>query len=441
MDLKIQKQDNKNKPPKLVTLACAMLAFALPYYIVKLSLTKTKPQPVKQISTLALPREKTINNAVKPIEMKSHIVEKTIKRITTKPGDNLATIFKRLHINASTLNSLIESSPHKVTLSSIKPGLLLEFQFDKNKELDKFIIPLTSTQKLTFSKNKDTFVETVNTVKLQSHVHYTTATIKGSLYQTSKRLKIPYKLLLQMVDIFKWKVDFSRDIRDGDQFTLLYTTYYNNDKVVGTGDILAVKLTNRGKQYQALRYKTNHSTAYFDPKGHNLQKAFDRYPLHFTHISSPFSLARNHPVLGFVRPHKGIDLAARLGTPIKATSNGKIVKIGRHGGYGNLIEIKHLNGYSTRYAHMVRFRKGLSRGSYVKRGQVIGYVGQTGLADGPHCHYEFLFNGRQKNPASITLPHAPSIPKKLLANFKTHAHTMLAQLQLYEQAQLASQTA
>jgi murein DD-endopeptidase MepM/ murein hydrolase activator NlpD len=242
-----------------------------------------------------------------------------------------------------------------------------------------------------------------------------------------------------MTDIFYWEIDFAREVRAGDQFSIVYQANYIQDKLVSIGDIIAVTYTSHDNTHYAIRHvNASGDSDYFNRQGLSLKKAFTRYPVKFSHISSTFSLSRYHPVLHYRRPHKGIDLAASIGTPIYATGDGRITVIDRHNGYGNMIKISHNNTYSSLYAHMLRFQKGLSKGSYVKRGQVIGYVGQTGLADGPHCHYEFHVNHQPRNPSTIELPHGSPIPTKEKLAFQTKANTVIAQLKLYETAQLAT---
>ena len=267
------------------------------------------------------------------------------------------------------------------------------------------IIPYTITQYLVIYKDKEHYKSKINTRKMNSHSHFLTATVQGSLYGTAKRYNIPSKLIRQMTEIFTWNINFAKDIKAGDQFSIVYKAYYIDDKLVGTGDILAVSYKNRGKTFEAIRLtnRAGHSD-YYTPQGVSLKKAFNRYPVKFSHISSTFSLSRYHPILHYSRPHKGIDLAARIGTPIEATGDGRIEVIGRQNAYGNMIKINHNKTFSTIYGHMLKFQKGLSKGDYVKRGQIIGYVGQTGLASGPHCHYEFHINHQPKNPATIDLP-------------------------------------
>ena len=241
-----------------------------------------------------------------------------------------------------------------------------------------------------------------------------------------------------MVDIFTWEIDFSKEIHAGDQFSILYKAYYVDDTLVRTGEILAVSYTSGDKIHQAILHTNEHGDAsYYTPQGNSLKKAFSRYPIRFSHISSTYSTSRYHPVLHYSRPHKGVDLAAPIGTPIHATGDGRIQIISHQSGYGNMIKINHSKMYASIYGHMLRFAKGLSKGDYVKRGQVIGYVGQSGLATGPHCHYEFHVYQQPKNPTTIQLPHASPVPSHQIAAFHHKAHQMIASLKLYEAGNLA----
>jgi murein DD-endopeptidase MepM/ murein hydrolase activator NlpD len=266
------------------------------------------------------------------------------------------------------------------------------------------------------------------------------ATIQGSLYSTAKRMGIPYSLIEQMTTIFHGAINFRRDVRAGDQFTILYSASYKNNRLIKIGNILAVSFTHQGTTYQAIRHEVSKNQFdYFTPQGSSLKQSFSRYPVQFTHISSMFSLSRMHPMLHYRRPHQGVDLAAPMGTPVYATGDGRIEQISHQSGYGNLIKISHQRVYSSIYAHLLRFQKGLSKGDFVKRGQLIGYVGRTGLADGPHCHYEFHINHLPHNPSTVTLPHA-ALPQRNLAAFKTRANQLMSQLKRYELAQMNKHT-
>lgn len=386
----------------------------------------SQPKPSYQDAEqpLSLP---SIESHVEPIEetATSHWQE-----ITTKSGDSLATVFQRLGISAKTLFLIMDDNPHAKTLTQIQPNQTIKFLIE-GTTLKQLILPISETKSLTITQEEDetyqTKLETTQTYTKPEVVH---ATVNQALYLAAKKADIPYVLIQQMADILHWQLNFSRDVRKGDTFTIQYEAHYIDNKRVKIGDILAVSYNNNGTVYQAVRHKLNSGkVAYFTPEGKSLQKAFNRYPINFSHISSSFNLRRMHPILKKVRPHRGIDLAAPIGTPIKATSDGRISSIGYDSGYGNRIKIRHQGTYATVYAHMLKFRKGLKRGDYVKRGEIIGYVGQTGLADGPHCHYEFRINDVPKNPATVMLPSSTPVPESELAEFRARANTSLAELE------------
>lgn len=459
--------NSPEKPSKLLALIALVIAFALPFILVKsfphkqktrftnrsVALPHAKQEAPHQtavikaagptsVGTVAVAAAKKAPQPVKtaaPVVAKKKIIHgKEWKIIKARPGDSLASVFNRVGLSAKTLGIIIKDNPHAKALSKLKPNE--EIQFLVNKQvLEKMILPFTSTQYMVVYRDGAHYKSKINSRKMNSHSHFLTATVKGSLYSTAKRNNIPYKLIQQMTDIFTWDIDFARDVRAGDRFTIIYKAYYIEDKLVGTGDILAVSYKNGGRTFQAIRHTSRDGrTDYYTPQGTSLKKAFNRYPIRFSHISSTFSLSRYHPILHYRRAHKGVDLAARIGTPIQATGDGRIELIGRQSGYGNMIKINHNKLYSTIYGHMLKFQKGLSRGDFVRRGQVIGYVGQTGLASGPHCHYEFHINGQPKNPTTVTLPRGAPISGRELATFKANTNTLLAQLKLYEEGNLAS---
>lgn len=420
----------------------------LPHHIInEVDVVKIQPNPAPHTVSNAKSNatSTTKNNTVstksntsievtKPPEIKS-------KAVQLKAGESLSSVFKRLNLNHSILQKILRNvkETDKKHLTNLKTNQKLEF-FIKDNNLEKLIIPINVKENLVISLNaKNEYEANIQKQKITTQDTYVSATISGSIYKTAKKLNIPYKLISQMNDIFTWELDFTRDVKAGDKFTILYKSYYIEDKLIDIGDILAVTYKNRNKTYTAIRHKRKNGTyEYFNENGQSLTKAFDRYPLKFSHISSPFSLSRLHPVLNVKRPHKGVDLAAPLGTPIKATGDGRIKLIEAVSGYGNMVKIDHNKKYSTVYAHLLKFKKGLSVGSYVKRGDIIGYVGQTGTATGPHCHYEFHINKQPKNPTTVDLPKADPVPKIELAQFKANALNRLASMKLYEEAKFAS---
>ncbi|MFI4919335.1 MAG: peptidoglycan DD-metalloendopeptidase family protein [Legionellales bacterium] len=423
---------------KLLMTTALILSISLVYFLVQ-AFAHHKIKSYTQ-QTISLPE---LNKTTPVIKNTSKHTVKRVKDnewqvISPRSGDTMASIFKHLGLSAQNLNSVLQKNPHIKMITAIKPKQKLQFLINKH-QLEKMIVPVNDIQTITVSRVGRNYKTKLDSKKTNSINLYVTGTVKGSLPATAQRLNIPRKLVQQMTDILNKETDFYRSIRAGDRFSLVYEGYYVNDKRVGTGDILAVTYTRRDKVFQAIRHtNTNGTHEYYTPKGMSFKKAFSRYPIKFSHISSTFALSRNHPILHYKRAHKGIDLAAPIGTPIQATGDGVIASIGRHNGYGNMIMIKHDHPYSTVYGHLLRFQKGLSKGSKVKRGQVIGYVGQTGLATGPHCHYELHVNNQPRNPSTTPLPTASPVSRREIASFKSQANTLLARLKLYEEANYAA---
>lgn len=359
------------------------------------------------------------------------------KTITTQPGDTLGRLFNQSGLSQQTLQAVLHDNPYAKNLTNIKPNQQIQFLIH-DQILEKIMFPLNTTEFLIVSHQNDQYHTKIKARAMDSHDEYITATVRGSLYGTAQHLKIPYKLIQQMIEIFNWEIDFSKDIRTGDQFSILYKAFYVDDTLVSTGEILAITYTARDAVHQAIRHiNENGDEDYFTPEGTSLKKAFSRYPLKFSHISSTFSTSRHHPILHYSRPHKGVDLAAPIGTPIHATGDGRIQIIGRQNDYGNMVKLIHNKTYASIYGHLLKFQKGLSKGDYVKRGQVIGYVGQSGLATGPHCHYEFHVNQQPKNPTTIKLPRSASVSSRESVAFHLKANRLLASLKLYEAGNLA----
>ncbi|KTC88263.1 MULTISPECIES: peptidoglycan DD-metalloendopeptidase family protein [Legionella] len=485
--------DNSTKPSKLMALIALVIAFALPFILVKSfshkqkisynseqallpppslttpstklqRLTKRQSAPATKSSVGSAKASATKTPSVAPLkETKPQVTatprptevkpqpapvasaprpkekENELKTIKTRPGDSLAAVFNRLGLPSQTLHTIMRENPSTKSLARLKPNQQLQFLI-KNRTLEKMIAPLSSTQFIVVNREGRHYRSKINSYKVTQQNQYITATVRGSLYGTAKSHNVPYKLMQQMTEIFAWDINFAKDVRAGDQFTIIYKALFVEDKLVGTGDIVAVSYKNRrGKTFQAVLHTSRGGRSdYYSPQGSSLKNAFTRYPLRFSHISSTFSLSRYHPILRYRRPHKGVDLAAPIGTPIVATGDGRIEIIGRQSGYGNMIKIKHNKTYSSIYGHMLRFQKGLYKGSVVKRGQVIGYVGQTGLASGPHCHYEFHINNQPKNPTTVNLPRGDSVPSRELAHFKANTNTLLTQLKLYETGRLTN---
>jgi murein DD-endopeptidase MepM/ murein hydrolase activator NlpD len=234
---------------------------------------------------------------------------------------------------------------------------------------------------------------------------------------------------LKLANVFAWDIDFVLDIREGDRFTAVYEQIYQDGKYLHDGEVLAAEFVNDGKIYRAVRFTTEEgSTGYYTPDGKPMRKAFLRAPVDFTRVSSVFNPARLHPILNTIRGHMGTDYAAPTGTPVHAAGDGRVSFEGTRGGYGNAIVLDHSNSVSTLYGHMSRFATNVHMGSHVSQGDIIGYVGMTGLATGPHLHYEYLMNGVHMNPQTVKLVGAEPLRAESMEKFRTATAGLLATL-------------
>jgi len=408
--------NSKDQPPRLTTAKTATGTAKLSY---KLPLPKAHTPP----NSAAEPRPKH------PGKWRS---------TTVKPGDNLSLIFNRHGLSPRQLQNIMALGPDTAALHRLYPGDTLRLQIDDRQQLQKLIYDIDENRTLKIDWNGASYQTRLVNHPPTKRINYSTATIRNSLFLAAQRAGLSDNITMELAAIFGWDVDFALDIRAGDSFTVVYEELYLNGEKLRDGDILAAEFNNRGKRYRAIRYQDPRGrTEYYSPDGKNMRKAFLRTPVAFTRISSRFSLGRKHPILHHIRAHKGVDYAAPRGTPIKATGDGKIVFRGRKGGYGNTIIIQHGGRYSTLYAHMSRFARSLRTGRRVRQGQVIGYVGSTGLATGPHLHYEFRINGAHHNPLTVRLPDASPLPRKYRRNFKASTAPYLAQLDLLKRNMLA----
>ena len=368
---------------------------------------------------------------------------------TVRKGDNLSTIFARFNLTKKELHNILATKTDKISkqyLANLQPGQILKLSLGNSNQHNAATKNNLIALQLIVSPNKavhihrydDAYQVHYEEQPLETKLVYGTALIKDSLFSCATKAGIDQKLIMQLADIFAWDIDFALDIRPQDSFKILYEEQHLEAEKIATGDIITAEFTNKGKTYRAVRYTDKYGhTRSFTPEGYSMQKAFIRTPVKFTRISSHFSLGRKHPVLHKIRAHKGVDYAAPRGTPVKAAGNGKVIFLGRKGGYGNAIILKHGQKYTTLYAHLSNFRKALKNGSWVKQGQVIGYVGSTGLASGPHLHYEFRINGVHHNPVTVKLPKASPIAKQEKEKFILHAKQSITQLNTHRESYLA----
>lgn len=394
---------------------------------------EASPQP------LSLPLPATPSATI-ALEESPPAAELVWQDITVRSGDTLSAIFDRLKISPRELHALMATDrAMTATLRQLLPGQVLRFQIDEEEgrlnALHYRIDPLTT---LAVERGDDGFSARHITRQVENRLAYTSATIETSLFAAGQRAGLSDGLIMELATIFGWDIDFALDIRNGDHFTVLYEQAFLEGEHMRDGNILAAEFINQGQTYRAIRFEDQQgNSSYYTPEGLSMRKAFLRSPVDFNRISSGFQPERFHPVLGVKRPHRGVDYAAPVGTPIKASGDGRIEFIGTKGGYGKTVILQHGGAYKTLYAHMSRYRPGLAAGTRVKQGQIIGYVGQTGVATGPHLHYEFLVNGVHRNPLTVKLPTAAPIPAQHKDEFQQQAQMRLAQLEAVKQTTLA----
>ncbi len=350
------------------------------------------------------------------------------RTVTVKDGDNLSLIFSRLAISKNDLYQILSLGEKTQSLKRLKPGQVLRLKFE-NSKIEELVHESDLTHTLKVKKTDNEFEAKIVEEKPEIKVATSTGSIKDSLFLSGQEAGLSDNVIMQMFDIFGWDIDFVLDIREEDEFRVVYEELFKNGKKIKDGKILAAEFINQGKVFKAVRYvDSDDQSGYYSELGNNMKKAFLRTPVNFTRISSHFNLKRKHPVLNKIRAHKGVDYAAPLGTPIKSTGNGKVLFVGKKNGYGNTVIIQHGGQYTTLYAHLSRFSRGLKKGKRIEQGQTIAYVGKTGLATGPHLHYEFRVNGTHRNPLTVDLPKSLPLPKKYMQDFIQKTKPLLTKL-------------
>lgn len=365
--------------------------------------------------------------------------EKIIKRrFHVKSGDSLSTIFDQARISPQMLHLVIRNKENERKLRAIQPGEVIEF----NTNTDGLLLSLDYIKTPTLTENFTVIEDQVLHKSIVRYPEYRTrfafGTIDSSLFLAGQNAGMSDSLTMELAQIFGWDIDFVMDIRQGDKFSMIYQEKHLDGKMIGYGPILAARFTNNGRTYNAIRYTDlSGNSDFYSQDGKSMRKAFLRTPVDFARISSHFSVGRRHPILNKIRNHKGTDYAAPKGTPIKTAGDGKVVFAGNKGGYGRTVVIQHGQRYSTLYAHTNAFHKSIRLGTTVKQGQTIAYVGSTGLATGPHLHYEFRVNGVAVDPVTVKLPSAKPISTELSKEFMEHAINMTGQLDTYERVGFA----
>ena len=341
-------------------------------------------------------------------------------------GDSLSTLFTRAELTAIDVYQVSSSQDGKL-LRNLYPGEVFRFGLDSVGQLQELHHIQTKLVSRIFTREGKSYSSEQRVLEPDTLLNYREGVIKDSLYMSGLEADLPDKLIMELANIFAWDIDFVFDIRSGDSFSLLFEENFLKGEKLSVGDIVAATFTNRGKTYQAVRYTNDQGvTNYYTPEGLSMRKAFLRTPLDIFRISSGFNLKRKHPIHKKIKAHRGVDYAAPRGTPVYSAGDGKVIAAGYSKANGNYVFVQHGQTYITKYLHLNK--KKVRKGQSVRQRQLIGTVGSTGYATGPHLHYEFLVNGVHRNPRTVKLPQANPIPKAELMAFQTTTQPMLRQL-------------
>lgn len=355
---------------------------------------------------------------------------------TLRKGETLSELLQRTRLDRESSQALLQELAQVADPRSIRPGLVVQYRLaTADGRIRAMSTQVDADRNLAFRRAAAGWTARMEEVPVRADTAVLSGTVSQSLYQALMAAEgdVPRAERQAVADIladrvFAWKIDFSRDLRAGDSFRILYERMVRPDGTARTSKVLAVQFDIGGATHDAYLFTVDGADDYYDGEGESLRRAFLRAPLEFRRISSAYSTGRFHPILRRVRAHHGIDYAASTGTPIRAVGDGVIQKAGWGGGYGNVVEIRHQRGYTSRYAHMRGFASGVRSGTRVKQGQVIGYVGTTGLSTGPHLHYEFHMNGRPVNPASIRYLTGEPVPGGARGRFRAQRDARIAAL-------------
>jgi len=357
--------------------------------------------------------------------------------VQVRAGQSLSDIFREQGFGPTELQRALDSQDDASALRRIRPGQEFAFATDPSGVLAAMRFERDDATRVVLHFDAGGVTETTEERALERRTRIGHGVVTRSLFYAGEQAGLSDTMVLKLANAFGYDIDFAQDLREGDSFSLIYDDVYREGERLRDGEIIAATFINQGKRYTAVRYTNGAGeTLYYTEDGRPLRKSFLRTPVEFTRISSGFSTGRKHPILGYMRAHKGVDYAAPSGTPIRAAGDGKIVFRGWKSGYGNFVMIQHNNKITTAYGHMSRFAK-VGVGQHVSQGQTIGYVGMTGLATGPHLHYEFRVGGQHRNPLAVTLPKAEPLPQAELARFRETSAPLLAKLQLVEGVEFA----
>ncbi len=383
----------------------------------------------------------TITEAIAlPAALAASNVAGTFERESVvQSGDTLASALARMNVDALEIQRLLSTNDVRQLASGVRAGKRIQATTTADGQILSVKFERGDAPSLVVRKHEGGFVSEEAAAVLETRVVMRSGRILSSLYGATDSAGIPDKIANQMAETFSTSLDFREDLRRGDTFSVIYTMDYRNGEPVGTGKLLAAEFVNAGKPYRAVLFRDkNGREDYYTPEGESLKKGFLRSPLEFSRVTSSFTNSRKHPIYGYHRAHTGVDFGAPTGTRVKATGDATVVFAGRKGGYGNLLILRHSNGYETYYAHLSAFASGVRPGRSVDQGQVVAYVGSTGASTGPHLHYEVRIAGRPQNPMAIKLPGSPPLAVAQRARFQQQTAGWTEKLALLRGTNLAA---
>lgn len=348
-------------------------------------------------------------------------------------GDTIASILQRLQIDDTSASQVLQRTSEARLLYRLIPGRTIRAHTTAAGQL-LALRYLNGTQLLKIDREGDALVVSEGAAEVETRLHMRSGEIRSSLFAATDAAGMSDAVAVQIAEVFSTDIDFHRDLRKGDRFAAVYEVQYHQGEPVKTGRLLSAEFVNNGKTFQAVWFQNpDGEGGYYTPDGKNIRKAFLRSPLEFSRISSGFTISRFHPVLQTWRAHKGVDYAAPTGTRVRATGDGIIEFVGRQGGYGNLVVLRHQSKYTTWYGHLSGFAPGMQKGKRIVQGDVIGFVGSTGIATGPHLHYEFRTNDVHQDPLRVAMPPAPPLAPQHRAAFDENARPLAERLALVRQ--------
>ncbi len=430
MKLDYSPAERQPRSAKRIVLAASVCVFGLAALVSRESTATRGSLDATLLSEAEMAEAMTFEQAISVATASAVTVPRATEWATlnVKSGDTLSTLFESRGLGQSTWLAILGLGNDARQLKYVKAGEKIEI-LQRDGELVELRYALDDLRTLHVRKTEAGYTSNTLTAEVERSQRVVAGVIDSSLFVAGQKAGLPVRAVMNLAELFRYDIDFALDLRRGDRFSVVIEELYKDGKKLRDGDLLAAEFINQGKTHRAVRYMDSKGrAAYYTPEGQSLRKAFFRTPLDVVRISSHFNMHRRHPILNTIRAHKGVDYAARAGTPIKATGKGRVKFVGSKSGYGRTVVLQHGSKYETLYAHMSRFARGLRNGSPVKQGQVIGYVGSSGLATAAHLHYEFRVNGIHKNPVKIVMPRANPIARQQLAAFRLQVMPLLAQI-------------